>query len=101
VSVVRFYNNRGTAERPSSRSRKANRRENDRLSCRRFRFQHSAARAGRAGIQLCYNSGNLLAVDGVAQANRDLVAEESAATAGEYRRALVKHVRYYWLFLVE
>src|SRR5450759_1140317 len=33
--------------------------------------------------------------------NRELVADESAATAGQDRRTASEHARYYWLLLAE
>jgi len=42
-----------------------------------------------------------VAATGAAPTNRALVVDESAATAGEDRRTVVKHARYYWLLLAE
>ena len=43
-----------------------------------------------------------MAADGAAPRNRELVADKSAATAGEDREGrLVKHARYYRLLLAE
>ena len=52
-----------------------------RLSCHPFPLQRGAAGAEPAGLQ----SGQFVATAGVAPANRELVTNEFAATAGEDR----------------
>jgi hypothetical protein len=67
-----------------------------RLSCHRFRSNQV-----RLGLSvLAYNLGNLWRRRGIAEAHRQLAADESAATSGQGGQ-LVKHARYYWVFLAE
>jgi hypothetical protein len=42
-----------------------------------------------------------VAAPGAAEEDRELVADELAATAGEEGGRLIKHARYYWLMLAE
>jgi hypothetical protein len=53
-----------------------------RLSCHRCPFQPSRAGAEPAGLQ----SGQVVATAGTAPTDRELVADQRAATAGEERR---------------
>src|SRR5271167_1912816 len=56
--------------------------EDDAAELSSFPLEPSAARAEPAGLQL----GQFVATAGVAQADRELVPDELAATAGEDRR---------------
>ena len=75
--VVRFYNKRGTAEQWIKEGKQAV--KMTRLSCHRFRSNQVPL----ALSLLAYNLGNLWRRLAVAQANRELVADQLAAAAGE------------------
>ena len=79
-AVVRFYNKRGTAEQWIKEGKQAV--KMTRLSCHRFRSNQVRL----ALSLLAYNLGNLWRRL-VAQADRELVADELAATIGEDRWA--------------
>ena len=79
-AVVRFYNKRGTAEQWIKEGKQAV--KMTRLSCHRFRSNQVRL----ALSLLAYNLGNLWRRLAFAQRDRELVADESAATAGEDRR---------------
>jgi Transposase DDE domain group 1 len=80
-AVVRFYNKRGTAEQWIKEGKQAV--KMTRLSCHRFRSNQVRL----ALSLLAYKFGKPLAAADVAKANRELVADELAATAGEDRRS--------------
>ena len=75
-AVVRFYNKRGTAEQWIKEGKQAV--KMPRLSCHRFRSNQVRL----ALSLLAYNLGNLWR----RLANRELVADKSATTAGQDRR---------------
>jgi len=81
--VVRFYNKRGTAEQWIKEGKQAV--KMTRLSCHRFRSNEVrlAVMAERDRLQF----GEPVAAAGSAQTNRELVADESAATSGQDRGA--------------
>ena len=79
-AVVRFYNKRGTAEQWIKEGKQAV--KMTRLSCHRFRSNQVRL----ALSLLAYNLGNLWRRLAFAERNRELVADELAATAGEDRR---------------
>jgi hypothetical protein len=83
-AVVRFYNKRGTAEQWIKEGKQAV--KMTRLSCHRFRSNEV-----RLWLSLiAYNLGNLWrgvpSGPGAAEADRELVVDELAATAGQDRR---------------
>jgi hypothetical protein len=78
-AVVRFHNKPSTAEQWIKEGKQAA--KMTRLSCQWFSVEPSAA--------------------GVAEANRELVVDEFAATTGENRRTAGEACAYYWLFLAE
>ena len=75
-AVVRFYNKRGTAEQWIKEGKQAVKMTRLLSS---FPLEPSAAGAEPAGLQ----PGQFVAAAGVAQANRELVADQLAAAAGE------------------
>jgi hypothetical protein len=70
--------------------------EDDATELSSFPLKPGTAGAESAGLQL----GEFVAAAGVAQAHRELVADEFTAKTGEDGRT-VKHARYYWLLLAE
>jgi Transposase DDE domain group 1 len=78
--VVQFYNKRGTAEQWIKEGKQAV--KMTRLSCHRFR-SNQVRLAPTCWPTTC---GECVAATGVAQANRELVAHEFAATTGEDER---------------
>lgn len=76
-SVVRFYNNRGTAEQMDQRGQAGG--EDDPPLLSPLPLKPSAGGAEPVGLQ----PGEFVAAADVAQANRELVADDLAATAGE------------------
>ena len=76
-AVVRFYNKRGTAEQWIKEGKQAV--KMTRLSCHRFRSNEVRLVAERDGLQL----GQPLAAAGAAEEDRQLVADQFAAAAGE------------------
>jgi hypothetical protein len=95
-AVVRFYNKRGTAG-AVDQGRQASG-EDDAAELPSVPVQRCAV-AERDRLQ----SGEPVAAAGAAKENRQLVADEFAAAAGENETGgrLVKHARYYWLLLAE
>ena len=83
-AVVRFYNKRGTAEQWIKEGKQAE--TMTRLSCHRFRSNQMRL----ALSLLAYNLGKSVAATGAAPRNRERVADESEATAGEDRRTAGK-----------
>jgi hypothetical protein len=79
-AVVRFYNKRGTAEQWIKEGKQAV--KMIQLSCHRFRSNQVRL----ALSLLAYNLGNLWRRLALPPRNRELVADESAATAGKDRR---------------
>lgn len=79
-AVVRFYNNRGTAEQWIKEGKQAV--KMTRLSCHRFSIERSAAPAESDRLQ----AGEPVATAGVAAADWELVADEPAAAVGENGR---------------
>src|SRR5450759_2667331 len=80
---------RGVHDRPTKRHLKTKEEasgEDDAAELSSFPLKPGTARAEPAGLQL----GEFVAAAGVAQANRELVANESAATAGEDERTAGK-----------
>ena len=69
-SVMRFYNKRGTAEQWIKEGKQAV--KMTRLSCHRFRSNQVRLGLSPAGLQ----PGEFVAAAGVAQANRELVADQ-------------------------
>jgi hypothetical protein len=81
-AVVRFYNKRGTAEQWIKEGKQAV--KMTRLSCHHFRSNEV-----RLWLSvLAYNPGEPVAAAGAAEENRELVADELAAAAGENRRSI-------------
>ena len=78
-AVVRFYNKQGTAEQWIKEGKQAV--KITRLSCHPFRSNQVRL----ALSLLAYNPGEFVAAAGVTQANRELVADQLAAAAGEDR----------------
>ena len=80
--MVRFYNKRGTAEQWIKEGKQAV--AMTRLSCHRFR-----ANEVRLWLSvIAYNLGNLWRRLALPAADRQLVADQLAAAAGENRRAV-------------
>ena len=94
-AVVRFYNKRGTAEQWIKEGKQAV--KMTRLSCHRFR----SSQVRLALSLLAYNLGNLwrrLAVTrAIEKWSLTSLQQRLMKTGGR----LVKHARYYWLFLAE
>lgn len=92
-AVVRFYNKRGTAEQWIKEGKQAVRMT--RLSCHRFRSNQVRL----ALSLLAYNLGNLWRTLPKRIENWSLTSlqQRLVKTGGR----LVKHARYYWLFLAE
>ena len=80
-AVVRFYNKRGTAEQWIKEGKQAV--KMTRLSCSPLSRQRGAAVAERHRLQL----GQPMAAAGAARADREVVANQLAAAAGENRQA--------------
>ena len=59
------------------------------------------AKPHKNGLCFFQQFGEFVAAAGAAQANRELVADQLAAAAGEDRWTAGEHARYYWLFLAE
>jgi Transposase DDE domain group 1 len=80
-AVVRFYNKRGIAEQWFKEGKQAV--KMTRLSCHRFRSNEVRLGAEPVGLQ----PGQFVAATGAAPTNREVLADQFAATAGEDRRA--------------
>ena len=94
-AVVRFYNQRGTAEQWIKEGKQA-------LKITRAVLPSLPVERGAAGVERdCLQPGEPVAAAGTAEEDRELVADEFAATVGEDRRTTGKHARYYWLLLAE
>jgi hypothetical protein len=87
-AVVRFYNKRGTAEQWIKEGKQAV--KMTRLSCHRFRSNQVRL----ALSLLAYNLGNLWR-------RRTLPKRIENWSLTSLQQRLVKHARYYWLFLAE
>ncbi len=94
-SVVRFYNQRGTAEQRIKEGKQAA--HWTRLSCHRFR-------ANEVRLQLsvlAYNLGNLWRRLGLPRKVRSWSLTSLQQHLVKSSGRLVKHARYYWLLLAE
>ena len=94
-SVVRFYNKRGSAEQWIKEGKQAT--HWTRLSCRRFR-------ANQVRLQLsvlAYNLGNLWRRLGLPRRIKSWSLTSLQRRLVKTGGRLIKHARYYWLFLSE